>query len=133
MEALKSMIRGKLHSSPYVARALEERPDLKDDSAGLLQFLEERGLIENIFTSLEADLGSQQQTPYRQQAVASASSVPHALVADAPTSSSAPRSSASHQLRLSLKGGMAFLDFLEELDARGRKLCWHVSFGKERA
>mmetsp|Transcript_134029 Transcript_134029/g.299603 ORF Transcript_134029/g.299603 Transcript_134029/m.299603 type:complete len:82 (-) Transcript_134029:6-251(-) len=59
MEGLKAMIRERLNTSPLLRRALEERPELQDDPAGLLQHLEERGLVEDLFASLESSLQQQ--------------------------------------------------------------------------
>lgn len=57
------MIRERLHASPLVARALEERPELQEDPVALLKHLEEKGLVEDIFASLESSL--QRQPPAR--------------------------------------------------------------------
>lgn len=124
------MIRDRLWSSPLVAQTLEEHPEFKDDSVGMLQYLEERGLIEEIFASLEAEL--QQPQPF---ARLDANVKPARLAAEHITSevhASPSKPASSHQLRLTLQTGMAFLDFLEEPDTRGRKFCWHVAFGRQR-
>lgn len=121
MEAVKAMIRERLQGDPRVAQTVEERPELRDDPVGLLKYLEEQGLVEDIFAFVERGL--------RQ--------MPPTLVAERPPEQKASIladaiSSASWQLRLRLLGGRVFLDFLDESDCVGRELRWHLAFGTQR-
>lgn len=132
MEVLKELIRERLRSSPSVARAIGERPDLQDDPVALLRHLEERGLVEDIFTSLEVAL--QKEQPQTCGTVGSE-------VARTGRGGDVGASLSYHQslrlpdrcqLCLRLQTGRAFLDFMEESDAAGRELQWYVTFGSQR-
>eukprot|EP00927_Polykrikos_kofoidii_P060912 TRINITY_DN55811_c0_g1_i1.p1 TRINITY_DN55811_c0_g1~~TRINITY_DN55811_c0_g1_i1.p1 ORF type:complete len:663 (+),score=82.83 TRINITY_DN55811_c0_g1_i1:100-2088(+) len=156
MEGLKALIREKLHCSPSVAELLEKHPELRDDPALLLQHLEEKGFVEDIFGSLETVLQQQQRWPaVGASAVASgaAAGVPETLqvaslgankwgagdTAAAQAATTAVFGSCtggddgpSLQLMLRLIEGRAFLDYLDERDACNKDLQWHVSFGCQR-
>eukprot|EP00747_Dinoflagellata_sp_TGD_P096368 gnl/TRDRNA2_/TRDRNA2_166821_c4_seq1.p1 gnl/TRDRNA2_/TRDRNA2_166821_c4~~gnl/TRDRNA2_/TRDRNA2_166821_c4_seq1.p1 ORF type:complete len:634 (-),score=111.08 gnl/TRDRNA2_/TRDRNA2_166821_c4_seq1:143-2044(-) len=126
MEALKVVIRERLRGSPVVSKLLEERPDLRDNPAALLQYLEEKGLVEDLFASLESDL---QKGAAR---LPVATTIPTAASQPSQFGSFNPSGAAALQLCLRLHSGRAFLDFLDQRDAAGRELRWHVSFGGQR-
>lgn len=143
------MIRERLHTSPLVTKALEERPDLQSDPAALLRYLEEKGLVEDIFESLESGLQrqrppvSQSRGPPRTElhtapaaldggctssGVGGGAEVP-AVVGGAAVLG---RGTSTCQLVLRLGESRAFLDFLDEYEAEGRELRWHIAFGRQR-
>eukprot|EP00929_Paragymnodinium_shiwhaense_P111898 TRINITY_DN80172_c0_g1_i1.p1 TRINITY_DN80172_c0_g1~~TRINITY_DN80172_c0_g1_i1.p1 ORF type:complete len:666 (-),score=123.53 TRINITY_DN80172_c0_g1_i1:91-2088(-) len=158
MEGLKSLIRERLHASPKVQQLLLEQPELKDDPAALLALLEERGLVEDIFTSLETTLQKQPKWPAAGASAGAAGGGPPPgeqeirLAADVEQQqrNNAPRVNrgltsglqidagidavrAAHpfQICLRLVEGRAFLDFLEA-QGTGVQLQWEVSFGAQR-
>merc|ERR1719183_435246 len=111
MDALKSMIREKLRESPLVSKVLDERPDFQEDPAGLLQHLEDRGLVEDIFASLENTLSNRQAHDIYDNAETVQAEAGVQLMDQAP---------GVWQLSLKLIEGQAFLDFLDVSEASGR-------------
>lgn len=135
MDALRSLIRDKLRGNPLVAKAVEDRPELQEDPSRLLQYLEERGLIEDIFTSLESSLQKTERPVYEvrqgtEYAHASDATIPN--VGAASLAQRSPGKPGDWQMCLRLIEGQAFLDFLDETEAAGRELSWHLSFGSQR-
>lgn len=138
MDALKALIRARLHSSPLFAKIHEERPELREDTAGLLRVLEEQGLIDEFYASLSEELHA--QPPWRPPPspplvagpLPKPQQPPAALAV--PSARPAPAGGNGRQLCLRLLQGRAFLDFLhQDGGAAGRDLHWQIAFGRHRA
>lgn len=123
MDALKSLIRDKLRGSPAVAQLLEEKPELSEDPGALLRALEERGVVEEIYGYLDSNL----QKPQDSKVVAAPP--PEEVTHLRPREESG---TGGWQLSLRLLEGQAFLDYLEESEAAGRELAWHIAFESQR-
>eukprot|EP00930_Biecheleria_cincta_P041598 TRINITY_DN28536_c0_g1_i2.p1 TRINITY_DN28536_c0_g1~~TRINITY_DN28536_c0_g1_i2.p1 ORF type:complete len:666 (+),score=98.49 TRINITY_DN28536_c0_g1_i2:81-2000(+) len=133
MDALRCLIRDKLRGHPLVARAVEDRPELQDDPSRLLQYLEERGLIEDIFATVESSLQETQRPSCEVgQGTVYASDVTLANAGVARLAQGSPERPGDWQMCLRLIEGQAFLDFLDESEAAGRDLTWHMTFGNQR-
>ena len=124
MDALKSLIRDKLRGSPAVAQLLEERPELSENPGALLQALEERGVVEEIYGYLDSSL----QKPQDPKSCHQATPVEEV----APPSQQPVENGMGWQLGLRLLEGQAFLDYLDDADAAGRELAWHIAFESQR-
>ena len=123
MDALKSLIRDKLRGSPAVAQLLEERPELSENPGALLQALE-RGVVEEIYGYLDSSL----QKPQDPKSCHQATPVEEV----APPSQQPVENGMGWQLGLRLLEGQAFLDYLDDADAAGRELAWHIAFESQR-
>ena len=127
MDSLKSLIRDKLRGSPAVAQLLEEKPELSEDPGALLQALEERGVVEEIYGYLDSSLQKPDAQAYPKAVPAPLT--PVVEVAQRPDNG---ENGMGWQLCLRLLEGQAFLDYLDDADAAGRELSWHIAFESQR-
>eukprot|EP00928_Gymnodinium_smaydae_P042789 TRINITY_DN28783_c0_g1_i1.p1 TRINITY_DN28783_c0_g1~~TRINITY_DN28783_c0_g1_i1.p1 ORF type:complete len:641 (-),score=92.73 TRINITY_DN28783_c0_g1_i1:66-1988(-) len=135
MNGLKSLIRERLLGSPKLQELLRERPELREEPTQLLRYLEEHGLVDELFATLETTL--QEREPWPAGSVHAAKEVAQAggeLGYSSPPviETAATTGAAAWQLQLRLVEGRAFLDYLDGGSAENRMLQWHVSFGGHR-
>lgn len=162
MDALRTLIRERLLASPEVVKLIEAQPELRDDPSLLLRVLEERGLVDDLFAALEANLEQRPAWPAPEshasftlnlrrdaRAAAPAAAMRGLEMPAAPPGESACMTQGGSgstaglgggggqwQVSLRLDYGRAFLDFLEDSGAlalRARELQWHVSFAGQRS
>lgn len=132
MDGIRGSIRDKLRSSPIFQDALRERPELRDEHPDeILRYLEDRGLLDSLFVSLEADLHDKSNLISKapQGPVVLERHVQGSLPVQA---SGADPSSDQCRLHVRISHCKACLDFLDPRDYPRSMLRWHVAFGAQR-
>lgn len=132
MDGIRGSIREKLRSSRIFQEVLRERPELRDEHPDeILRFLEDRGLLDDLFVSLESELRDKSDLVSKAP-IGPAVFEPQVQGSLPTRAPGADPSSDRCRLHVRISHCRACLDFVDSRDYPRSKLCWHVAFGGQR-